>query len=136
EEGVRIGVVEIDHSPIFYFLASPRAVGWSGWYKPISCPLGSVKLVRRPQRSCATGAHGTPRVASCAISASTSSHIKYRIDPSIDLPCSPRPNASAVGCTAASAGGSAKISQPPPTSTDGNANVSRRKARSASALVL
>ncbi len=41
-----------------------------------------------------------------------------------------------VQCTATSDGGSPKINHPSPTSTFGNLSTSRRKARSASALVL
>ena len=53
----------------------------------------------------------------------TSSHIRYSS-------CEPAPSA---GCTATSAGGSLKISQPPPASTCGYCSTSRKNARSASA---
>jgi hypothetical protein len=57
---------------------------------------------------------------------STSSHMKY----------SSCPAGPSLGCTAASAEGSLKISHPPPASTCGWPSTSAKKARSASGSLL
>ena len=66
----------------------------------------------------------TPRSRSFASVASRSSVIRYS---------SCRASPSSAGWTASSAGGSAKISQPPPASTDWRPSTSAKNARAASA---
>jgi hypothetical protein len=79
-----------------------------------------------PQRCSSTGEHFTFFCFISAISAWTSSHIRKSSSESF----------SSDGCTATSDGGSAKISQPWPASTDSYSSTSRKKARSASGSLL
>jgi hypothetical protein len=89
---------------------------------------GELLPVREPQRSNETGWFLADRrreldaASRSATVAWTSSHIKY------SLWRAP----SSAGCAASSAGGSAKMSHPPPASTAGKPRMSRRKARTRS----
>jgi hypothetical protein len=49
---------------------------WRGWYTPILPPPGRLTCVSRPQLMAWTGEHASPRAATPATNASTSSQMK------------------------------------------------------------